>query len=109
MKKSFGKSVSVGFYSDGQSLPVLGAECEYVLNGKAVEISFLDKNLCVFAEVDGVDYSLLKGDYDLMIAKDRLEQLSSFYTPKIFVSYLDFAGYLNAESNGRLLFEYKNK
>ena len=107
IKKSFGKDISVGFYNEKQALPVLSAECRYSLNGKAVEINFLDKTLCVLSEVDGCNYSVLEGDYDLMIAKDRLEQLSSFYSPKTFVSYLEFAGYTNAENQGWLLFKYK--
>lgn len=107
IKKSFGGDISVNFYNERERLPISGATCAYALEGRALELDLAGNDICVLSEVDGVDYSKLNGKYDLMIAKDGLEQLNGFYSPKIFVSYLKFNEYLDAESQGFLLFKYR--
>lgn len=109
IKKSFGNDVEVCYSFDGQALPVLGAKCEYVLDGKGLEIEFLNERVCIFSSLDNTNYATLGQRYSLMVAKDRVEQLFSFYKPTVGVSYCEYAHFTNGESSGTVAFEYNKK
>ncbi len=100
IEKSFGKDKKVGFYLDNHILPIEGATCTYLIDGRALDIEVDDGNACIFSSVDGENYSLLDKNYTIMIAKDRVEQLFSFYQPTKFISYCDSEEFLSADTLG---------
>ena len=110
IKKSFGNDKEVQFYSDYHILPIDGATCTYVLNGYALEIETDDgKNVCIFSQVNGVNYSSLNKEYELIIAKDRVEQLHNFYKPNQFVSYCDSEEFISADTLGTQVVKFSNR
>ncbi len=105
IKSSFGYDIFN--FSDNQNLSKTNINCVYVLDGKALEIRVNNKNILVFGNSKNLEYDGLRESYDFIVTGKEQSLIFNYYKPKVAISYLRNASFLDGESLGTAVFDLK--
>ena len=99
IQKSFG-NLKTQAVTDGVDLEMKTFECAFALSGRVLECEINGKRVAVFSNVDGVNYTALDGEFDLMVCGASAETVFGYYKPTRAVAYRKTVGFTDGESQG---------